>query len=175
MATVTCCCALKGGCAKTVWSYKGIARPQTQENQHHNTRQREGERKRKPQRERDGHRHTATHTDHSNRRQREHFRPMGSSQPLAQASTHPPIGGGYPPTHPPTHPTDDIPSRKIYKILPPPWRAQKMHRIKIHRWRPYRVEYTGSLLTSEVKPHRARLVLGWGTAREHLRVLPAFS
>ena len=42
------------------------------------------------------------------------------------------------------------------------------------RWRPYRVEYTGSLLTSEVKPHRARLVLGWGTAREHLRVLPAF-
>ena len=34
------------------------------------------------------------------------------------------------------------------------------------RWRPYRVEYTGSLLTSEVKRHRAWLVLGWGTARE---------
>ena len=36
------------------------------------------------------------------------------------------------------------------------------------RWRPYRVECTGSLLTSEVKRHRAWLVLGWGTA------LPAF-
>ena len=43
-----------------------------------------------------------------------------------------------------------------------------------HRWRPYRVEYTGSLLTSEVKRHRARLVLGWGTAWEDLRVLSAF-
>ena len=42
-----------------------------------------------------------------------------------------------------------------------------------HRWRPYRVEYTGSLLTSEVKRHRARLVLGWGTAREDLWVLSA--
>ena len=41
------------------------------------------------------------------------------------------------------------------------------------RWRPYRVEYTGSLPTSEVKRRRARLVLGWGTAREDLRVLPA--
>ena len=44
-----------------------------------------------------------------------------------------------------------------------------------HRWRPYRVEYTGSLLTSEVKRHRAWLVLGWGTAREHLQVLSAFA
>ena len=43
------------------------------------------------------------------------------------------------------------------------------------RWRPYRVECTGSLLTSEVKWHRARLVLGWGTAWEHLWVLPAFA
>ena len=42
------------------------------------------------------------------------------------------------------------------------------------RWRPYRVERTGSLPTSEVKRRRARLVLGWGTAREDLRVLPAF-
>ena len=42
------------------------------------------------------------------------------------------------------------------------------------RWRPYRVECTGSLLTSEVKRHRARLVLGWGTAWEHPGVLPAF-
>ena len=41
------------------------------------------------------------------------------------------------------------------------------------RWRPYRVERTGSLPTSEVKRRRARLVLGWGTAREDLRVLPA--
>ena len=43
------------------------------------------------------------------------------------------------------------------------------------RWRPYRVECTGSLPNSEVKRHRARLVLGWGTAREDLRVLLAFS
>ena len=42
------------------------------------------------------------------------------------------------------------------------------------RRRPYRVEYTGSLLTSEVKRRKARLVLGWGTAREDLRVLSAF-
>ena len=40
----------------------------------------------------------------------------------------------------------------------------------LHRWRPYRVECTGSLLTSEVKRRRARLVLGWGTAWEDLRV-----
>ena len=45
---------------------------------------------------------------------------------------------------------------------------------KQYRWRPYRVECTGSLPTSEVKRRRARLVLGWGTAREDLRVLPAF-
>ena len=37
------------------------------------------------------------------------------------------------------------------------------------------VENTGSLLTSEVKRHRARLVLGWGTAWEDLGVLSAFS
>ena len=43
------------------------------------------------------------------------------------------------------------------------------------RWRPYRVECTGSLPTSEVKRRRARLVLGWGTAREDLRVPPAFA
>ena len=43
------------------------------------------------------------------------------------------------------------------------------------RWRPYLVEYTGSLLTSEVKLPRAWLVLGWGTAWEHLKVLSAFS
>ena len=41
-------------------------------------------------------------------------------------------------------------------------------------WRPYHVECTGSLLTSEVKRHRAQLVLGWGTAWEDLRVLTAF-
>ena len=44
-----------------------------------------------------------------------------------------------------------------------------------HRRRPYRVEYTGSLSTSEVKRRRARLVLGWGTAWELLRVLSAFA
>ena len=42
-----------------------------------------------------------------------------------------------------------------------------------YRRRPYRVECTGSLPTSEVKRRRARLVLGWGTAREDLRVLLA--
>jgi hypothetical protein len=47
------------------------------------------------------------------------------------------------------------------------------HRHSCIRWRPYRVERTGSLPTSEVKRRRARLVLGWGTAREDLRVLPA--
>ena len=43
------------------------------------------------------------------------------------------------------------------------------------RRRPYRVECTGSLSTSEVKQRRAWLVLGWGTAWEDLRVLSAFS
>jgi hypothetical protein len=33
------------------------------------------------------------------------------------------------------------------------------------------VACTGSLRTSEVKRHMARLVLGWGTAWEDLRVL----
>jgi hypothetical protein len=42
------------------------------------------------------------------------------------------------------------------------------------RRRPYRVLCTGSLLTSEIKRRRARLVLGWGTAREDLMVLSAF-
>ena len=56
------------------------------------------------------------------------------------------------------------------KILP----DQCCHCIQ-NRWRPYRVECTGSLSTSGVKRHRARLVLGWGTAWEHLRVLPAFA
>ena len=41
--------------------------------------------------------------------------------------------------------------------------------------RPYRVECTGSLPNSEVKRRRARSVPGWGTAREALRVLLAFS
>jgi hypothetical protein len=41
------------------------------------------------------------------------------------------------------------------------------------RRRPYRAECTGSLLTSELKRRRARLVLGWGAAREDLRVLSA--
>ena len=41
-------------------------------------------------------------------------------------------------------------------------------------WRPYQVECTRSLSTSEVKRLRARSVLGWGTAWEDLRVLSAF-
>jgi hypothetical protein len=41
------------------------------------------------------------------------------------------------------------------------------------RRRPYRVECTGSLLTSEINQRRARLVLGWGAAREEFRVLSA--
>lgn len=36
---------------------------------------------------------------------------------------------------------------------------------------PCRVEYTGSPLTSELERHKARLVLGRGTAREDLMVL----
>ena len=44
----------------------------------------------------------------------------------------------------------------------------------VSRRRPYRIECTGSLLTSEVKQCRARSVLGWGTAWEDLRVLSAF-
>ncbi len=42
------------------------------------------------------------------------------------------------------------------------------------RQRPYFVEYTRSHPNSEVKRRKARSVLGWGTAREDLRVLPAF-
>ena len=34
--------------------------------------------------------------------------------------------------------------------------------------RPYHDEYTRSRLITEVKHHRARIVLGWGTAWEHL-------
>ncbi len=40
--------------------------------------------------------------------------------------------------------------------------------------RPYCVENTGSLPNSEVKHRKARIVLGWVTAREVLRVLLAF-
>ena len=67
-----------------------------------------------------------------------------------------------------------------FACLPPGRRRRTSRQIwhptptNYHRRRPYRVEYTGSLLTSEVKRRRARLVLGWGTAREDLRVLSAF-
>ena len=40
--------------------------------------------------------------------------------------------------------------------------------------RPYCVENTGSHPNSEVKRRKARIVLGWVTAREVLRVLLAF-
>ena len=43
------------------------------------------------------------------------------------------------------------------------------------RWRPYRIECTGFLSASAVKGRRARLVLGWGTAWEDLRLLSAFA
>ena len=39
--------------------------------------------------------------------------------------------------------------------------------------RPYRDERTGCFSTSEGKRHRARLVLGWGTAREVFKVMSA--
>ena len=42
------------------------------------------------------------------------------------------------------------------------------------RQRPYFVEYTRSHPNSEVKRRKARSVLGWGTAREALRVLLVF-
>ena len=42
------------------------------------------------------------------------------------------------------------------------------------RQRPYSVEHTRSHPNSEVKQQKARLVLGWGTAWEVLRVLLAF-
>ena len=44
----------------------------------------------------------------------------------------------------------------------------------VFRQRPYFVEYTRSHPNSEVKQRKARSVLGWGTAREALRVLLAF-
>jgi hypothetical protein len=47
-------------------------------------------------------------------------------------------------------------------------------RIACFRQRPYFVEYTRSHPNSEVKRRKARSVLGWGTAREALRVLLAF-
>ena len=58
----------------------------------------------------------------------------------------------------------------------PTWASMwKRRPCREDRWRPYRVECTGSLSTSEVKRHRARLVLGWGTAWELPGVLPAFT
>ena len=45
----------------------------------------------------------------------------------------------------------------------------------VFRWRPYRSEYTTTLQNCAVNHYRARIVLRWGTAREVLRVLPAFS
>ena len=62
-------------------------------------------------------------------------------------------------------------NRVVYFIKTKMLRCYKMHSC---RWRPYQVECTGSLSTSEVKRLRARLVLGWGTAWEDLRVLAAF-
>jgi hypothetical protein len=47
-------------------------------------------------------------------------------------------------------------------------------RLQVFRQRPYCVECTGSHPNSEVKPRKARIVLGWVTAREVLRVLLTF-
>ena len=58
--------------------------------------------------------------------------------------------------------------------LVPPW-IDVEHLYPYTRWRPYQVECTGFLSASEIKRLRARLVLGWGTAWEHLRVLSAFA
>ena len=52
--------------------------------------------------------------------------------------------------------------------------VQLFNLLAFFRRRLHHVECTGSLSTSEVKQHRARLVLGWGTAWEDLRVLSAF-
>ena len=41
-------------------------------------------------------------------------------------------------------------------------------------WRPDRVERIEFVSTSEVEWRRARSILGWGTAQEDLRVLPAY-
>ncbi len=52
--------------------------------------------------------------------------------------------------------------------------SQRLLGTQISRQRPYCVENTGSLPNSEVKHRKARIVLGWVTAREVLRVLLAF-
>ena len=41
-------------------------------------------------------------------------------------------------------------------------------KFNVCRLRPYHDEYTRSRLITEVKHRRARIVLGWGTAWEHL-------
>ena len=53
------------------------------------------------------------------------------------------------------------------------WRVLSSTMVEF-RQRPYFVEYTRSHPNSEVKRRKARSVLGWGTAREALRVLLAF-
>ena len=71
----------------------------------------------------------------------------------------------------------------LFVYLPPMCEGCNiLFRLQCHRectgncscWRPYQVECTGSLSTSEVKRLRARSVLGWGAAWEDLRVLSAF-
>ena len=77
--------------------------------------------------------------------------------------------GDAPPTRPKeTGPTQT--SQRMHAVA-----GIRLHLRICHRRRPYRVECTGSLLTSEVKRRRARLVLEWGTAREDLGVLSAFN
>ena len=69
---------------------------------------------------------------------------------------------------------DPVHSTRYGRRRPLPTNDARASLVGNGRRRPYRVECTGSLLTSEVKRRRARSVLGWGTAREDLRVLSAF-
>ena len=60
--------------------------------------------------------------------------------------------------------------RQYRGLVPPSSFSQE----RCCRQRPYFVEHTRSHPNSEVKRRKARSVLGWGTAREALRVLLAF-
>ena len=75
-------------------------------------------------------------------------------------------------TQPPRFPHLKPPGRESGRVVLQ-HRATLFNPLHVCR-RPYRVECTGSLPTSEVKRHRARLVLGWGAAWEDLSVLSAF-
>ena len=58
----------------------------------------------------------------------------------------------------------------ILSKIEPNSKFEQLHRwiSFVHRLRPYHDEHTRSRLITEVKHRRARIVLGWGTAWEHL-------